>query len=210
MSNPTAFVSYLRGLSSQDLGALATLRRSLAGEPGTDVRAFKWIEKRLPMNHGVRERKVYYLVAGLWASIHTASIIRSATVDEAGEAMLAAAPEAVAATETTRRARGSLGSVIARLQERRGGDGVERRFITLLDADDAQLPDRLRQMVQLLRTEEEISRQIDWPGLLHDLLQWDRDDRRVQRRWASDFYRAADPAEQGGAENADDETKKGA
>lgn len=62
---------------------------------------------------------------------------------------------------------------------------TERRFIHLLDADRDQLPHRLRQMVALLNEQP-----IDFQALLNDLLHWGSVSKRVQNRWASDFYRS--------------------
>jgi CRISPR system Cascade subunit CasB len=65
---------------------------------------------------------------------------------------------------------------------------TERRFLALLDSDADQLPDRLRRVVAYLRSK---NKGLDYERLLSDLLQWRRPDRRVQQRWAQEFYRTS-------------------
>jgi CRISPR system Cascade subunit CasB len=67
---------------------------------------------------------------------------------------------------------------------------VERRFITLLDSDGDQLPYRLRQTTALLK-----DYQLDFEGLLKDLLFWNNEKKRVRDQWARDFYRNWQPDE---------------
>lgn len=201
MSSPASFIRHLRALGRRDLGKVATLRRSLGGEPGEDVRAFPLVEPYLPGESDARsraawewDRRMYYLVAGLWASVNTASVIAAAAADEedeepSGDAPIAE-PPAQSLTERGRLDRRSFGRAVVQLYRQRDRtESIERRFVALLDADEAQLPHHLRQMVQLLRTEDGIP--IHWAELLADLRQWNRDDRRVQQRWARAFYREA-------------------
>lgn len=54
-----------------------------------------------------------------------------------------------------------------------------------LDAGGGELAFRLRQTVKLLTSNEIL---INWPLLLVDLLEWDRFDKGVQKRWARSFY----------------------
>lgn len=71
---------------------------------------------------------------------------------------------------------------------------LEERFLALLDADSDQLPDRLRRVVSYLKAKR---KGVNYQRLLEDLLGWFNPGRRVQRRWAREFYRAAQiaPAE---------------
>lgn len=84
-----------------------------------------------------------------------------------------------------------LARACAAHQIKSGSASTERRFISLLDADREQLPHRLRQMVALLGEQP-----IDFEALLHDLLQWNRDDKGTQNSWARNFYRTLTPASQ--------------
>ena len=65
---------------------------------------------------------------------------------------------------------------------------TEARFLALLDSDTDQLPDRLRRAVAYLRSK---NKGLDYQRLLSDLLQWRVPERRVQHRWARQFYRTS-------------------
>lgn len=65
---------------------------------------------------------------------------------------------------------------------------TERHFISLLDADGDQLPHRLRQMVALLKDQD-----INFESLLRDVLYWNDEQKRTQKKWARDFYRTLNP-----------------
>ena len=83
----------------------------------------------------------------------------------------------------------SLAKACALHQIKSGSANTERRFIHLLDADHEQLPHRLRQKVALLKEQP-----IEFQALLHDLLSWNLDNRRIQIAWARDFYRTLNPS----------------
>lgn len=121
-SKSTEFLEHLRGLKS-DRGAMAALRRSLSFAPGElgDVRSYSYVEP-FAQGESERRRRMYYLVAGLFA-LHP----------EEDEQTLPEALAALAAAE-------SLSS------------SLELRFRALLDSDDDQLPDRLRRLVTYLRS----------------------------------------------------------
>ncbi len=76
------------------------------------------------------------------------------------------------------------GRTLARaLREKAQHSGsVERRFLALLDADRDQIAFRLRQAVGLVDGE------LDFAQLLDDLLRWFDPERKVQIRWAKEFY----------------------
>lgn len=194
MSGSVAFIQQLRRLGKQDLGGVAMLRRSLGAEPGTDVRVYPFVEPHLP-NDYPWTRTTYYLTAGLWATVNTASVLAAAPIDD--EESASGATETPAGVEPqldrTRRDRRTFGFAVATLYlERKKAESIEQRFIALLDADEVQLPYRLRQMVQLVKAEEGI--RIHWVRLLDDLLWWNDDERHVQQRWARAFYRATNAA----------------
>lgn len=208
MSSPAVFIASLRRLGRRDLGKVAILRRSLGGEPGADVRAFPLVEGHLPTEYPW-DRTAYYLVAGLWATVNTASVLAGGgdAPDEEEEPATpegaAAEPKALALTERGRPERRSFGRAVALLYLRRNRtESIERRFVALLDADAEQLPHHLRQMVHLLKAEEGI--RIHWVELLTDLRRWNDDERRVQQRWARAFYREVNAApDADGADNED-------
>lgn len=63
--------------------------------------------------------------------------------------------------------------------------GVQRRMMVLLKSDEAELPDRLRHSVGLLKAGEV---PIHWGQLLTDLGRWSIPERPVQRAWAKSFW----------------------
>ena len=151
------FIEWLEGLNEKDTKVRAVLRRSLAFEPGEFVQAYPYVEPFLKGEDGFWRRDVLYLVAGLWA-VHWRE-------DQRGQPV-------------------SIGKACAAHQAASGSTSTERRFITLLDSDPDQLPNRLRQMVTLLKEQA-----IDFNDLLKGLLSWNDDRKRTQNAWARDFYR---------------------
>jgi CRISPR system Cascade subunit CasB len=83
-------------------------------------------------------------------------------------------------------------------QTQTGSTNTERRFITLLDADEDQLPHRLRQMIALLKEQP-----IDFHSLLNGVLRWSDDRKPTQIRWARDFYQGGDSREETPPTSAD-------
>lgn len=156
----SAFIESLEGRNKTDNKARATLRRSLSFAPGAFVAAYPYVE---PFVKNVGEpwrREAYYLVAGLWASHWR---------------------------EGRTGPRLAIGKACAAHQSATGSASIERRFISLLDADTDQLPHRLRQMIALLKDQP-----IDFEALLKGLLYWNDDEKRTQHTWARDFYRSVD------------------
>ncbi len=153
----STFVEELAERSQKESKVRAVLKRSLAFDPGTYPSAFPYIEHRLKSDDGEWKRKVYYLVAGLWAMYWR---------------------------DRNSGAGQSLANVCRMLYWANDqSSSIERRFITLIDADSEQLPYRLRQMVSLLKEYE-----IDFNNLSKDLLSWDHPDKFIQIRWAREFY----------------------
>lgn len=169
-------------LDRLDRRELAVLRRSLAHEPGTFPDAYRYVESYVRHES---ERTPYYLLAGLYA------------LYERAENQRGSAP--------TGARRSTLGSAVADLYEQKEkSESIESRFIALLDADEEQLPNRLRQMVSLLRS---ASISIDWQQLLEDLRWWSSTRRNVQQRWARDFYRAVPETLETESRESDTETE---
>lgn len=198
-------VEFVRYLSGLDRGALAVLRRSLGFDPpGSYVPAFRYVEPWVGGLDAARaHRDAMYLTAGLYAL---------ATRGEGAAALPADAtapttqvepdgnPDGTSGDATASRARErrrNLGTSLGRVYRRReasltgSGRSLERRFTSLLDADETQLPHRLRQMVALVASEDDVH--VDWSRLLEDLTHWNHERRLVQQRWARAFY-CADPA----------------
>ena len=134
----------------------AVLKRSLAFNPGIYPPAFAYVEPYLKDDDGSWKRKMYYLVGGLWAQHWRAEHIEGHSLPSACAALYAAKEKS---------------------------PSIEKRFIALLDADEDQLPYRLRQMTALLKEYP-----IDFDALLHDLIYWNNHERFVQIRWGKTFY----------------------
>lgn len=118
------FIEYLEDLNQRDTKVRAVLRRSLSFEPGVYPVVFPYVEPYLKNEDGAWKRKVYYLVAGLWAQHRREGLN--------GESK-------------------PIGIALADYVKASGSQSVEQRFIALLDADEDQLSYRLRQIIALLK-----------------------------------------------------------
>lgn len=167
------YIAWLEDMSMRDTKVRAVLRRSLAFDPGTHIPAFAYVEPFLKGEAEGWRRQMHYLVAGLWAAHWREGRTES-------KAKLAIA---IGHYDAERRKGLSL-------KDKDKPTSTERRFITLLDADEDQLPHRLRQMVALLNEQP-----VDFQALLDDLLYWNHPDKKVQNAWARAFYRTLNPIE---------------
>lgn len=104
------------------------------------------------------ERRVAYLVAGLQAHSRAERFYRD------------------------------FGAAARALRAATDSDSVEARFLVLLDADEDQIPHRLRQMVSLMNSQGVAP---DWAQLRKDLTWWRTEERWVQQRWARAYYAAS-------------------
>ena len=98
---------------------------------------------------------------------------------------------------------GDFGWSVRELQRQHESESTEARFLVLLDADPEQLPNRLRQMVSLVKSKEV---GVNWSRMLTDLLGWNHPDRYVQIRWARSFYGAAPEQTPEESDNAEAKT----
>lgn len=76
----------------------------------------------------------------------------------------------------------TLAKALWEAKQLRNSESIEKRFLALLDADRDQIVHRLRQAVGL------VEGGVDFAQLLADLLFWFHPERRVQARWAREFY----------------------
>lgn len=151
------FIEWLEKLNEKDTKVRAVLRRSLAFDPGKFMPAYPYVEPFMKNENSSWRREMHYLVAGLWA-LHWRE-------GQRGKLM-------------------SFGKACAAYKISSGSTSAEQRFITLLDADSDQLPNRLRQMLSLLKEQA-----IDFEDLLKGILYWNNDQKHTQIAWARDFYR---------------------
>jgi CRISPR system Cascade subunit CasB len=80
---------------------------------------------------------------------------------------------------------GDLGASLRRARNDKNTKGLDRRVQALLDADEAQLPYRLRRAIFFLKSNRV---RVNWARLLQDLLQWNASTRFVQRQWARSYF----------------------
>ena len=150
-------------LDTQDLGALAAIRRGLGKGPGEESAPYRFIGPYLADRTTEEEEKWYYAVAALFAW-HQISL-----PDEPEDQRLR-----------------NLGASFRQLADHVDASGTERRFIALLNCPASDLAAHLRHAIGLLK-----SRQVpvDWTLLLNDALHWSDERRFVQRRWARSYWR---------------------
>lgn len=167
------YIAWLEDMNARESKVRAVLRRSLAFDPGTYIPAFPYVEPFLKGEAEGWRRQMHYLAAGLWAA-HWRE-------DQPDTKIKLAV--AIGRYDLERRNKQSA-------KDKHKPTSTERRFIALLDADEDQLPHRLRQMVALLKEHP-----IDFQALLSDLKRWESDDTHVQITWARDYYRTLSPAD---------------
>lgn len=177
-SRAAALVQHLQGLAERDdRGALAALRRGLGKEPGAAPDMYRHVEPYLSGAY-TEQVNAAYVVASLFG-LHPVPW----------------KPPEDPPWNT------SFGWSLRHVRFRDDGgenEGVTRRFTALLSCERDALPTHLRQLLALLRSQHE-NTAVDWEQLLRDIVDWERDDRRVQRRWAEAFWRGG-----GAASNGDD------
>lgn len=165
------FIGHLEVLKERDRGALATLRHSLAFEPGSYPKAFPHVERFAGSAAHERDsrRLALYAVAGLFAR-HPRH-------------------------ESSRSFAAAFGEVLRRKSKPNDPNkSIEGRFVALLGADAENVVEYLRQAISLLASED-IG--LNYARLLDDLTIWmnpvSDSARRDQKRqnWARDFYRVS-------------------
>jgi CRISPR system Cascade subunit CasB len=167
-SRAAALVAHLHALvEREDRGALAALRRGLGKEPGTVPDMYRHVEPYLG-GGSIAEMEAAYVVACLFG-LHPVPW-------KASDGHVQYRNFGWSLRHVRRRADGSE------------DEGVARRFLAALNSDREALPVHLRQLVSLLRSKGEQT-PVNWERLYWDIVDWDRADRRVQRRWAEAFWR---------------------
>ena len=152
------FIAYLESvLRRDDRAILAHLRRGLGKEAGTAMEMFPYIARFVQTKYR-SEENAYFLVASLFGLYPT----NSWKSDEKFN---------------------NLGKSLSFLKDE--SDSIEKRFVALLNSDEEDLPNHLRQIVSLLKSKES---PINWFLLLKDIKSWSHEDRFVQRNWAKGFW----------------------
>lgn len=138
---------------------LAALRRGLGQPLGAVPDMFPYVVRFLPEDASRWDEECLYLMASLFA-LHPAHT-----------------------------AEGNLGDHLYQLAIKMGdSQATERRFQQLLRAEPEMLPDLLRQIISLLKTNEI---PVNWHQLMRDIYSWYWPDRRrnVVRWWARSFWK---------------------
>lgn len=85
---------------------------------------------------------------------------------------------------------GNLGDHLGKIRNSTDNpEAIDRRFSALLSCHPDDLPVYLRQMISLLKSKEI---EVNWEEFLNDIVQWNRPDRRTQKKWARGFWGRAD------------------
>ena len=156
------FVAYLEKMvDNENLGALAALRRGLAGPPGMAFEMYKYI---VPwVGDSPRwEAKVYYLVSALlaWHQIpwHSTDDLKFS----------------------------NLGTSLHELKDASNAESLEKRFIALLNCHRDDLHVQLKQLFGLLVAKKIV---VNYVQLIKDLKNWDNESHYVQQNWANEFWK---------------------
>jgi len=177
-----AFVEQLQRLAErEDRAALAELRRGLGRAPGEAVGMYRYVVPFVPLDAPPWEERAYYLIASLFA-LHQGSWNH----DEA------------------HRDSRNFGASFRRLADQSGSESIEKRFVALLNAEPAELPNHLRQGVRLLKAHDV---PVDWLQLLRDVRGWGHPEGRVRRNWARAYWRATPMVETAGTGEASEAAK---
>lgn len=156
------FINYLNRLVEDgDRGALAALRRGLGRRPGDSPEAYPHV---MPFNPPIWAERSYFLVASLFALWHQGS-------HSAPRGHIPA----------------NFGASFRDVAQQSESDGIERRFVAVLNAHSDDLPDHLRHAVSLMRSARRPVL-VDWSRLLRDIQGWNWQSRSVQREWARGFW----------------------
>lgn len=147
-----------------DRAALAALRRGLGKTPGEAAEMFPYVIPWCGEDMSEYRQNDFFLVAALFA-LHQGTTAPYPTITDAR--------------------RNSLGGSFRLLKTKTERGSIEKRFVALLNASRDELDEHLRYAVSLLKAHNV---GIDWAQLLHDLSDWNRSSRLVQRRWAYGFW----------------------
>jgi CRISPR system Cascade subunit CasB len=160
------FIEALVELYEQEgRAALAALRRGLGRPPGETIEMHPYVAP-FTQRLSRKQEDAYYLIAALFGLYP-------------GESW----------TSSKGRLYTNLGASFRWFANDSNSESVERRFVALLNAHTEDLSEHLRQTISLLKSQDI---PVDWRQLLHDVINWDDDDRFVQRNWSKAFWGAGE------------------
>lgn len=174
--NHAGFGEYLKDLqeareSNPSAKAIIAKLRQGAGDPLQNPNLFAHLHKVIPEGQSKRHEDSYLQVACLF-SLH---LLHETAVKEA----------------TPHKTHRNFGTSLKQLKSKlgTGANSLDLRFNALLNADQEDLYQMIRPLVQRLRSEGVT---IDFAQLLRDFLDWEHTEQRVQRSWAKQYYRSSD------------------
>ncbi len=181
-SREAKFVEYLRGFAkTENRGALAVLRRGISLDRSAAVGICRYVAGWIREEDGRWDEQRFYLVAALFGRYPCTAL-------------------------TAHNFGGSYRQFCIKRES--VSESLERRFTALLACDTESVGVHLRHAISLFAAEEIA---VNWAELLSDLRWWGDPDRRVQRRWAREFWNrapveAAEPGETQGQPEEDEVT----
>lgn len=151
------FILYLEGLvKRKDRAALSHLRRGLGKPPKSAMEMYPYLGQFLSEKENYnRERENAVFVVA---------------------ALFAYYPDAPTNVR-------DLGASLRQLKDE--SDGIEKRFVALLNAEADELPSYLRQIIGLLKSKEVA---VNWERLYKDIQFWNFENSRVRENWARSFW----------------------
>ena len=153
-------IDHLEGyVGKDDRAALAHLRRGLGKEPGLAMEMSPYV---MPWIKELYDEKSYFLIASLIGLYPTKSWDKHGKYN-------------------------NLGKSLSMIDD--PSESMEKRFIALLNANEEDLPEHLRQIVDFLKSKE---KPINWLLLLKDTKNWSHDSKYVQKKWARGFWGSED------------------
>jgi CRISPR system Cascade subunit CasB len=171
--NWKALVEYLNELyEAKDRGALATLRKGLSKIPRPALEMIPIVYPGL-LRMGVAElgyiEKTAFTTCALFSLWHEGSV---------NEAVRRNEPKSMGAS-----------FAMVMMKDAKGTDSIQKRFIALLNAHEADMPVHLKHAVALMRSREVA---VNWEDLATALDVWDHPDKPAQLRWARDYWSTID------------------
>lgn len=169
------FIKHLEGLvRNKNRAALAHLRSGLQRKDSRSMKMYPVIGRFLSEKPNRSYENAVFIVAALFAYYWEAK------------------------TNT-----GNLGASLKELQNKKKrrnpnadskNDPIERRLVALLNAETDELPNYLRQIIGLLKSEDVA---VNWQRLFEDIQYWEATDENskyesVHRKWARSFWRKTD------------------
>jgi CRISPR system Cascade subunit CasB len=158
-SRSEKFINGLVSRSKKDSSMIPTLCQVFKEDNGELEKhrdAFKYILWAFSEKSGYWYCRAHFIIAGLWA-LKNKKTTTTKTI-----------PFSVA---------------VATYYKKSESESIEKRFKTILDADETQLPTRMRDMMSIVKEYP-----IDFISLLEDVLYWNHPSKFVQIKWCESFY----------------------